>query len=128
MQVVFEAPEAPDPPASDAPIAPMLLLPFVENAFKHGVSATQPSVITILLRQPQPDTLEFIVRNTLFAERAPTDEAVEPGGIGLVNTRRRLDLLYAGRYSLRVTPRTAANEYEVWLTLTLTDREAASRS
>lgn len=116
VRVVFEAPE---PPRPDQPIAPMMLLPFVENAFKHGVSATAPSVISILLRQPTADTLELIVRNTLFFPERP-DVVQEAGGIGLTNTRRRLQLLYPDRHTLLVTEQTIDNEYEIRLTLHLT--------
>lgn len=114
VRVVFEAPE---PPRPDLPIAPMLLLPYVENAFKHGVSATTPSTITIVVRQPEARVLELIVRNTLFLERP--NVITEPGGIGLTNTSRRLELLYPNRHTLQVTEQTTANEYEVWLTLHL---------
>jgi two-component system, LytTR family, sensor kinase len=115
VRVVFEAPE---PPRPDQPIAPMMLLPFVENAFKHGVSATAPSLISILIHQPTADTVELIVRNTLFEERP--EVVHEAGGIGLTNTRRRLQLLYPDAHALVVTEQTIDNEYEVRLTLHLT--------
>ncbi|WP_223648845.1 sensor histidine kinase [Hymenobacter psoromatis] len=111
VQVVFEHPE----PVSEARIAPMLLLPFVENAFKHGVAATQASRIYISLRQPAPGQLDIEVRNTLFAKLS-TDLAGS-NGIGLANTRRRLDLLYPGHYALQVTEHTPDNEFEVKLEL-----------
>jgi two-component sensor histidine kinase len=111
VQVVFEHPE----PVREVLIAPMILLPFVENAFKHGVAATQASRIIISLKQPTADRLEIEVRNTLVP-RASTDLAGS-NGIGLVNTRRRLDLLYPGRYALHVTERTPENEFDVQLAL-----------
>ena len=111
--------QVPGPLAADPLIAPMLFQPFVENAFKHGVSATAPSCITIELRQPSAQTVELCVRNTVFPARpaAPPDD--EPGGIGLANTQRRLDLLYPAAHTIRVVPCTAANEYEVCLHLSL---------
>ncbi len=115
VQVVFETPT--DPAASDPFIAPMLFQPYVENAFKHGVSATSPSRITISLRQQDAQHVTMCVRNTLFASRQTDND--EPGGIGLANTQRRLDLLYPGRHSLRTTAPTAQNEYEVCLSLNL---------
>ncbi|RZK30874.1 MAG: sensor histidine kinase, partial [Hymenobacter sp.] len=116
VQVVFEAPT--DPAAPDPYIAPMLFQPYVENAFKHGVSALTPSCITISLRQPSAQQVEMCVRNTLLPVR-PNADADEPGGIGLANTQRRLDLLYPGRHALRTTTPTLTNEYEVCLSLNL---------
>jgi two-component system LytT family sensor kinase len=115
VQVVFDAPT--DPAAPDPYLAPMLFQPYVENAFKHGVSATAPSRITISLRQQGAHQVTMCVRNTLFANRAADPD--EPGGIGLANTQRRLDLLYPDRYQLRTTAPTALNEYEVCLSLHL---------
>ena len=112
VTIVFEHPT----PVHDVPVAPMLLLPFIENAFKHGVAATQASRVIVSLQQPTPDTLLFEVRNTRLAPNTSTDLAGS-NGIGLVNTRRRLDLLYPNRYELRVTERTPADEYQVDLTL-----------
>ena len=120
VQVTFEHPE----PVREVLIAPMMLLPFVENAFKHGVAATAPSHIYIGLRQPTPQQLEIVVRNTLFA-KSSTDMAGS-NGIGLVNTRRRLDLLYPGRYTLQVTEKTPDNEFEVKLSLVVDAKPAAS--
>ncbi len=103
-------------PLHDQPIAPMLLLPFVENAFKHGVSALQPSLIYINIQQEQ-NQLMLEVRNTLFIDKTPSLEA--GSGIGLTNTRRRLDLLYPGQYALQVNEHTPDGEYQVQLTLNL---------
>ena len=111
VQVVFEHPE----PVREVLIAPMILLPFVENAFKHGVAATQASRIIISLKQPTPDRLEIEVRNTLVPKSGA--DLAGSNGIGLVNTRRRLDLLYPGRYTLHVTERTPDNEFDVQLSL-----------
>ncbi|MFD2933146.1 sensor histidine kinase [Spirosoma flavum] len=108
--------DSPDP-LHDRPIAPMLLLPFVENAFKHGVSALQPSQIRITIQQQQNQLL-LDVRNTLFMDKTPSLEV--GNGIGLTNTRRRLDLLYPDRYVLQINEHTPAGEYQVHLTLDLT--------
>ena len=108
---------APPAPLLDVPLAPMLLLPFVENAFKHGVAASHTSRIAVALCQPTPETLVLEVRNTRLS--VPTTDLAGSNGIGLANTRRRLDLLYPGRYRLLVTERTPENEYLVELTLTV---------
>ncbi|WP_428666741.1 sensor histidine kinase [Runella sp.] len=110
VKVSFEKPAT----HHDVAIAPMLLLPFLENAFKHGVSATRPSEIFIGLAQ-EGQTLRVEVRNTLFTEKRVTLD--ESNGIGLVNTRRRLDLLYPNHYSLKITEHTPKDEYLVELTL-----------
>ncbi|GAB3038612.1 sensor histidine kinase [Spirosoma pulveris] len=106
----------PPNPLNDRPIAPMLLLPFVENAFKHGVSALHSSQIHITIQQQQNQLL-LDVRNTLFLDKSPSLET--GNGIGLTNTRRRLDLLYPGRYALQINEQTPDGEYQVQLTLDL---------
>ena len=111
VTVTFERPE----PLHDVPVAPMLLLPFLENAFKHGVAATSASSIYIALRQPTPEAVELEVRNTRLL--LPATDLAGSNGIGLANTRRRLDLLYPGRFTLLVDDHTPANEFRVHLTL-----------
>lgn len=112
VTVTFEKPS----PVQDVLVAPMLFLPFVENAFKHGVSALLPSKIHIAIQQ-QGQTLELDVRNSILPEKRVVLE--ESSGIGLVNTNRRLDLLYPGHYKLSVTEKTPENEYRVHLKLDL---------
>jgi LytS/YehU family sensor histidine kinase len=76
-------------------IAPLLFISLIENAFKHGVSSSRPSKIDIRLLQNE-DEIVFNCDNTNY----PKDDADRSGsGIGLENTRRRLDLMYAGRYT-----------------------------
>ncbi len=76
-------------------IAPLLFISLIENAFKHGVSSNRPSKIDIRL-VTEGDDLVFTCDNTNY----PKDDADRSGsGIGLENTRRRLDLMYADHYS-----------------------------
>jgi two-component system LytT family sensor kinase len=100
----------------DVAIAPMIFLPFVENAFKHGVSATHPSNIEIKISQ-QNSSVELTVVNTIIKDQSNNLEA--GSGIGLNNTRRRLELLYPGKYNLLIDEDTAKNVYSVHLTLHL---------
>lgn len=100
----------------DQAIAPMIFLPFIENAFKHGVSATQPSNINIAVKQ-NSDTIELTVVNTIIKEQSNNLE--EASGIGLNNTRRRLDLLYPGKHILTIKENAAESIYSVHLTLDL---------
>ncbi len=78
-------------------VPPMLLAPFVENAFKHGTHPSQPWAINIRL-STSGHQLVFEVDNTVHA--GPGKELREESGIGLANVRRRLDLLYPGRHDL----------------------------
>jgi two-component system LytT family sensor kinase len=97
----------------DYPIVPMLLLPLVENAFKHGVHATDKSEIHISLKQ-QETNLEFEVENTFFEKTSTTDE----GGIGLTNTKRRLHLIYPNKHMMKAGI-TKDGKYNVNLQITL---------
>ncbi len=75
-------------------IAPLLFVSLVENAFKHGVSSSRPSRIDIRLQQTDRQIV-FVCDNTNY----PKDNADRSGsGIGLENTRRRLELIYHDRY------------------------------
>jgi two-component system LytT family sensor kinase len=100
----------------DVALAPMIFLPFVENAFKHGVSATQQSHIDIFILQNNR-VLDLTVTNSIINDNSISLDT--NSGIGLVNTRRRLDLLYPGKYRLNITELNADNEYTVHLTLDL---------
>jgi two-component system LytT family sensor kinase len=112
VKIDFRAPEL----VKDMAVAPMIFLPFVENAFKHGVSATQPSYIEISVEQ-RDNILDLKVVNTIIKEQSNNLE--EASGIGLNNTRRRLDLLYPGKYTLLINEDTAENVYLVHLKLDL---------
>lgn len=104
------------PTVSEVPIAPMLFLPFVENAFKHGHSATEHSSIRIEVKQP-PGEIHLRVTNTLFTDKKHTLD--ESNGIGLTNTRRRLDILYPDRYDLQVDENIPGKTFSVYLKLKL---------
>jgi two-component system LytT family sensor kinase len=112
VKIDFKSPSA----LKDVAIAPMIFLPFIENAFKHGVSATNPSYIDINIGQTG-SVVDLNVINTIIKEQNNNLEA--GSGIGLNNTRRRLDLLYPGKYLLSINEDTAANTYSVHLTLDL---------
>ncbi|MEO6719391.1 MAG: histidine kinase [Ferruginibacter sp.] len=81
-------------------IEPMLLIPFVENAFKHGTGMIENAQINIEL-SAEKNTLHFIVQNRY----APFSNEIKDkaSGIGLPNVQRRLDLLYAHEHSLFIT-------------------------
>ncbi|WKK66228.1 sensor histidine kinase [Lutimonas zeaxanthinifaciens] len=92
----------------DKLIPPMLLIPFVENAFKHG-NLIEGFLHIFIEIQLIEDSLNFSIKNTVKNNSEPQKES----GIGLVNIRKRLDLIYPDNYSLRVT--TDQQWYEVEL-------------
>jgi len=77
-------------------ISPMLLIPFVENIFKHGITHDSSSYIFIYIKL-DGDTLIFKTDNPFTGHKAK-DKA---SGIGIQNVRRRLELLYPRRHSLQ---------------------------
>lgn len=99
----------------EAQIAPMLLLPFIENCFKHGVSSQQDSPITIKLEK-KGNELNLETKNTIFKSVENTPEG-NASGIGLTNTMRRLDLLYPGKYTLTIDKVNPENEFRIYLNL-----------
>jgi len=78
-------------------IAPMLLLPFVENAFKHGDIETDEGIIKIEVKT-RGNQLEFSCVNS-FSEIKKVDKV---GGIGISNVKRRLELLYSENHGLTI--------------------------
>jgi sensor histidine kinase YesM len=85
---------------NDVTIAPLLLLPLVENCFKHGVAnSTSNSWIRIDISR-QADTLFIKIENS--KEDVSGNPPVDKGGIGLSNVKKRLALLYPGSHELRI--------------------------
>ncbi|MCX6288071.1 MAG: histidine kinase [Bacteroidetes bacterium] len=80
-------------------LEPLLLIPFVENAFKHGVSYNGKSSINIELKTGSGE-LSFMVENSKPSVK-DIMKLDEPG-IGLKNVRRRLELLYPGKHQLEI--------------------------
>ncbi len=79
-------------------IEPMLLIPFVENAFKHGTGLVQNPEIVIELKA-ENDKLYFVVKNKFIQTETVKDRT---SGIGLTNVRRRLELLYCNQHHLSI--------------------------
>lgn len=96
-------------------IAPMLLIPFIENAFKHGISLREESQIRISL-EVKGTTLYFDVFNTKHV-RSENDPEKHSNGIGLLNVKQRLQLVYPGKHELVI--RETTHDYFVHLVITL---------
>lgn len=102
--------------AGNLKIDPMLLIPFVENAFKHGVGLVRDPLIDVQATVDGGE-LSFSVRNKKGPE---TEEDKDPSsGIGLKNVRRRLELLYPKTHQLQIEQN--ENWYIVNLRLQLAD-------
>jgi LytS/YehU family sensor histidine kinase len=79
-------------------IAPMLLIPFIENTFKHGINAEQESQIDIRIRINN-NHLDFsCINKRVFVQY----ETTEHSGLGIENTKSRLDLIYPSKYILSI--------------------------
>jgi len=92
-------------------IVPLLLIAFIENAFKHGVANEPESAIRLLI-DVDDSHLYFFIQN-----KKHNNNRDNLSGIGLINVKRRLDLLYPGRYKLNIADE--QNTYTCELTLTL---------
>lgn len=102
-----------NPPHKD--IAQMVLVTFIENAFKHGISYMQPTIIDIAIRL-HGNKLLFTCANTVRpADKNNSNE--KKGGLGLANVKKRLDLIYGNEYKLDIKGQ--STQYKVRLLLTL---------
>ena len=89
-------------PGDNYEIEPMLLIPFVENAFKHGTGMMEDSQITIKL-EAERDKMIFSVQNKY--DPLSIEIKDKTSGIGLANVKRRLNLLYGNKHSLHIDRR-----------------------
>jgi two-component system, LytTR family, sensor kinase len=80
-------------------IEPMLLVPFIENAFKHGIGMVKDPFIKISIIVKEP-MLTFTVENNYSTSNQSKDRH---SGIGLTNVQNRLELLYANNYRLNIS-------------------------
>lgn len=97
----------------DGYIEPMLLIPFIENAFKHGTSVLKNPEIKILIKESN-DNLILQVSNKFVSKFKQNDKN---HGIGLINVQRRLELLYPGKHELKIMNDT--EWYSVYLSVNI---------
>lgn len=93
----------------DAQIPPLLFIPFIENAFKHGISYREHSFVSVKL-STEVNRVIFECNNSI-----PTrmEENNNKGGVGIVNIQKRLDLLYGSSFKLDINQ--ADKKYQVQL-------------
>lgn len=96
----------------DLKIAPLLLLTFIENAFKHGVSQELGRATIDISLETKNDEIDFCIKNSV---PQTTVEAAEKEAIGLKNVKKQLDLIYPNSHELKID--TSKNSYQVKLKL-----------
>jgi LytS/YehU family sensor histidine kinase len=96
----------------DVSIPPLLFIPFIENAFKHGITNRGKSFINISLNASK-QTLNFACYNS----NANGEKEDKQPGIGLENVTKRLNLLFPGKHDLRINRN--KETYEVLLKILL---------
>jgi len=94
-------------------IAPLMLIPFIENAFKYGLNPEEDSEISIVL-DIQDDSLLLDVKNKMVVDDLPDDLKTETG---IENTTKRLDFIYPNKHQLKITE--DQNTYHIHLKLEL---------
>jgi sensor histidine kinase YesM len=90
-------------------IAPLIFIPFVENAFKYGVSTKESSSIRIVIKTEQNKIIFSSVNYIVTTENTLTENT----GIGINNVKRRLELMYPGMHKLTTVEKD--NYYSVHL-------------
>ena len=80
----------------DGKVPPFILISFVENAFKHG-DVNDPSKPITICCEVKDEVLHFMVSN-----KKSTHQKDDTSGIGMNNVKRRLDLIYGDKYSLKI--------------------------
>jgi len=115
--------QMPDNPA-DILIAPLILLPFIENCFKHGASKILQSPWVNLSVVLKDETLTMKLMNGKV--QLQNHEKEQPG-IGIKNVRQRLDLLYTGKYNLKISEDEEVFVVDLWVKLTrMQNKEVAN--
>jgi len=94
----------------DINIPPLIFIPFIENAFKHGISYREKSFIDISMTT-EKESLKFRCANSLVKTREENDS--NHSGIGLENVTKRLNLLFPGTHEIKINK--SETEFEVLL-------------
>jgi LytS/YehU family sensor histidine kinase len=86
----------------EAKIAPMLLIVFIENAFKHSKNTASPEIFVNISLKTWGSSILFSVRNSYGREEEENNMLNRNGGVGLPNVNKRLELLYPNAHELNV--------------------------
>ena len=101
---------------SNKMIAPLLLIPFIENSFKHGASKMLAHPFVMLRVVVENNTVHFFIRNSRPEMR---DHLTTKGNIGLKNVKKRLQLHYPDDHELNIIEEPGS--FSVFLKITLSD-------
>lgn len=99
--------EGTDPRAG---IAPLLLIVFVENAFKHSQNTTEEKIAVSINQELRDGVIIFSVRNSMGTDARGISNLKPGSGLGLENVRKRLDLLYRDQYKLEIIQKDGYHE------------------
>lgn len=97
---------------TDRNIQPLLFIPFIENAFKHGISYREKSFIDIEMKA-EAGSIGFSCSNSFHEGNGEKGQEPSAGGIGLENVRKRLSLLFPGSHELTI--KRSVNRFDVFL-------------
>lgn len=100
---------------SEHHIPPLLFVPFIENAFKHGISYREKSFVHIAMKS-ENDKITFQCSNSMNSKAEKT-HSENHSGIGLENVKKRLNLLFPGSHILKID--TSGNSFDVLLEIDL---------
>lgn len=100
---------------TDLKVPPLLFIPFIENAFKHGISYRDKSFIKVQMHTNQ-QKISFMCVNSTTSDKKEKHEE-NHSGIGLENVKKRLKLLFPGRHALNIIP--TSKEFRVSLEIDL---------
>ena len=102
-----------DKPTTNRKVAPLILIPFIENAFKHGVNPEEDSNIHILVTITGDELQMEVTNKKVNVRPSPGDH----GGLGIANTKKRLQFLYPDDHTLHIEDN--KEDFRVFVTLKL---------
>ena len=97
-------------------IAPLIFIPFIENSFKHGLNSQIVDGYVDIIMNIKDDSINMNIKNSK-SQTKPKAPSKISGGVGLVNVKRRLNLLYSEEYQLSI--KDTPNEYAVNIDINL---------
>jgi len=94
-------------------VAPLIFIPFVENAFKHGIKGDTSNVFINIHLQIKADVIIFNIKNNSGQVDNNLPDSKYFGGLGLENVKKRMDLIYKNQYELNI--KNTSSTYLVYL-------------